>query len=101
MSILFQDQNNVNNVSNLVSEMVLFEETLGSESGRRVATFTVPEGVYCGCLKIESLAANETDVAIYQRLKIEEGNKATAWVPCLTDPYQNNVFMAGLTASDF
>lgn len=101
VSILFQDSQNINSTTNLVSEMVLFEETFGGEFTQRVATFTPPTGTYCCSLKIEFLAADETEQALYQRLKIEEGNKATAWIPCLTDPYQNNVFMPALTAADF
>lgn len=100
VSMLFQDQANVNLIDYFVGTTVLFEETFLPGSPRRAASFVPPAGTYAGSLKIEFLAATESDTAKYMRMKIEEGNKATEWIPCLTDPYQNNIVISGVTAAD-
>lgn len=98
VKMLYQDQAGVNDLDQILSTVELFTEVFPSGSERRVASFTVPEGVYCGCLSIEHLADNETVTAIYKRMKIEKGSVATEWIPCLTDPYQNTIYAEGMNA---
>lgn len=100
VSILFQDSSNVNNPEENIAAVELFSESFVANGARRVASFSAPSGAYCCCVKLEHLATQETNTAKYIRLKIEEGSVATDWVPCMSDPYQNNVLLVGMTASD-
>lgn len=101
ISMLYQDANGLNSYTNLIEAAVLFEGVLNhDEANRKVLHFTPPTGTVSASLRLEHLSPNETDQAVYKRLKIEKGSKATAWVPCMTDPYQNNVVITGMTAAD-
>lgn len=101
ISMLFQDANGLNSYDNIIGSIQLFEGVLNNdEAHRKILQFTPPAGTVSGSLKLEHLAPNETTQAIYKRLKIEKGSVATAWVPCLTDPYQNNVVITGMTAAE-
>lgn len=100
VTMLYQDVNHVNLLTEFVDTLVLCEEVFTDLSVRKNVTFTPPAGTHSGSLKIEFLATDEAQTAIYKRLKIEEGAVATAWIPCLTDPYQNNIVIQGLTAAD-
>lgn len=101
ITMLFQNAAGLNDPNNSIAEQILVEAVLNhDELNRKVIQFTPPAGTISASLKLEHLSPNETDQAYYKRLKIEKGNAATAWIPCLTDPYQNNIIITGMTAAE-
>jgi hypothetical protein len=99
ISMFFQDQTGVNDFSKTIGSVILFEQNFPNGTARVEASFTPPVGTYAGYLCIEYLATDEAHTATLSRMKIEESATATDWVPCLTDPYQNNIVIQPLNAA--
>jgi hypothetical protein len=98
ITVLYQKDEHLNTLEAHSREIIY--DAPSTLDMRVIRQLHIPEGISGAAFCIEHLAASEEEEAIIKRLKLEEGDVATKWIPCMTDPYLNQIRLSSVNASD-
>ncbi len=82
------------------NELMLIEKQFANDWTYFEKSFNTTNNIVGVYVRIDYFAKTDTEQCFVRKLKLEYGDKATPWVPSLTDPYVNNVSIVSFNASD-
>ena len=103
INVGYQTENELNTINSIEVVNICNDQLFEGDWTFFEKTFTITDnnainGMY---LQIVQNGTNTTAECFIKKMKIEEGEKSTSWIAEITDPYQNQVAIGGLSAASF